>query len=159
MKLRFALILIASLISSAATAFASAEKAGTSTNTVAAKPAVTNAALTPIPIATSKFNIPSTTAEGRDPFFPNSARLQAGSLKPADPSGKGPAVALLLKGIGGSRENRVALINTKTFKVGDIEPVTVNGVRVQVSCISIGEDSVVVEVNGVRQELRLPQGF
>jgi hypothetical protein len=64
-----------------------------------------------------------------------------------------------LKAISDSGNKRYALINNKTFAVGDIDTVTVNGLKVQVTCIDISQETATVEVDGARQELRLPQGF
>ena len=158
MKLRHALALIFGfcLISSASTARAAAEKAAPGTNTVA-KAAAANA---PIVVPSSQFAIPNSAQDGRDPFFPNSARLQVGTVKAGDPKIKAPSVALQLKGISGIGTNRVALINTTTFRAGDTETVTAsNGAKVVVTCVSIGDESAVVEVLGKREELRLRQTF
>jgi hypothetical protein len=161
MKLRHALALIlgSSLISSALPAFAAGDKPGAATNAVPGKNAATNAAPATIIVAASRFNIPTSTVEGRDPFFPNSARLQSGTVKSADPKAR-PTISLLLKGISGNGINRVALINNTTFKAGDTGMVTANnGAKVEVTCLSIGDESALVESQGVRQELRLRQPF
>jgi hypothetical protein len=154
MNLRHAFVLIlgSSLISSAA----AADKAAPGTNSVAKGPVGPAA----IKVPASRFNIPSSTLEGRDPFFPNSARLQSSVPKNTDPKQTPVSVTLQLKGISGTGTNRVALINTTTFRAGDEDMVNIgNGRKVEVTCISIGEESCVVEVLGARQELRLRQPF
>jgi hypothetical protein len=62
---------------------------------------------------------------------------------------------LALKGISGSPESRMALINNETFMVGDSARVRVRDTRVQVVCKEIREDSVLVTVDGKACELKL----
>ncbi len=117
----------------------------------------------PIEIPTSQFIIPSTATEGRNPFFPDSLVLPKAiaNANTNTAATKAPAATLDLKGISGAGNKRFALINGRTFEVGEEADVGVAGGRskVRVQCISIGEDSVTVEVDGVRRALRLRPGL
>jgi hypothetical protein len=114
-----------------------------------------------IEVPRSLFTIPTKVGDGRDPFFPVSRRMVV-EAKP-DKGGDTPkpaAVSLLLKGISrGAGTKRYALINDKTFTVGDEHEVVVNNSRARVHCIEIKEDSVLIEINGTRQELRMRPGI
>jgi len=88
-------------------------------------------------------------ATGRDPFFPNSTRLQA---KVPDTT-KGQPVRedfsrlLKLTGVtGGTRP--IATINNLTFEVGEEQEVKVEGRKVKIRVLEIGEKSVRLSVEG-----------
>jgi hypothetical protein len=84
---------------------------------------------------------------GRDPFFPNSTRRQ---YKPAVPEANpavGPA-SLVLLGLSGPPERRIALINNRNFEVGEENKVRVPGGSSLVKCEEIRERSVVVTIQG-----------
>ena len=122
----------------------------------AGKPAnATNApAATPIEIPKSEFALPTASAQGRDPFFPNSVRT--GTAKTRDPGTSAPvSIVIELKGISG----KFALINNRTFAAGEEADVTAGKEKVHVRCVSIKEDSVLVEVEGKAQELKLRPGL
>jgi thiol-disulfide isomerase/thioredoxin len=78
----------------------------------------------------------------------------AGTAQPASPP---PPTygALTLKGISGSGKSRMALINNETLKTGESARVKTMGTRVDVMVKEIRDDSVLVEVNGKSQELKL----
>lgn len=123
-----------------------AVKAAASTNS-AAKPA-------PIEVPLSQFTIPSTAAEGRNPFFPDSTFGKV-VAKPTDPTAK-VTVTLDLKGISKVGSKWFALINNRTFEAGEDADITMPGGRkVHVLCVSIRTDGATIEADGVRQELKL----
>jgi thioredoxin-related protein len=62
---------------------------------------------------------------------------------------------LTLKGISGSKDRRMALINNETLMVGETAKIKVKDVRVEVTCNEIREDSVLITVGGKQQELKL----
>jgi protein disulfide-isomerase len=64
---------------------------------------------------------------------------------------------LTLKGISGSSNARLALINNQTLGVGESGRVKLGDREVKVRCLAIGENSVTVMVEGekARRELRL----
>jgi hypothetical protein len=120
----------------------------------------TNAALVQVEIPKSVFIIPSTPEQGRDPFFPLSTRLSRSVVVPVTVT-NAPAVSveLELKGISGAANHRLAIINNRTFGVGEEGEVNSNGSRVRITCEDIGTDFARVRVNGVERTLRLPRGF
>jgi hypothetical protein len=122
----------------------------------------TNAAPAELELPKSVFIIPTTFAEGKDPFFPLSTRLNPPPPPPVTPTNVAPAVVqfvqLDLKGISGAVNRRLAIINNQTFGVGEEGEVTVNSGRVRVVCKEIKDDSVLVLVNGQERTLRLRPG-
>jgi hypothetical protein len=147
MKSRSALITGAAL--AAIFAFTSA-----SAQTASPAPAVRSApetrAVETNPVPRSVFVVPTNSVEGRDPFFPN--RL-AGASSTKHPVSKIPP--LILNGISGTPEHRLVMINGRTMAEGEEPEVPTSAGRVRVRCIKIKADSVLVEVNGEPQELRL----
>jgi hypothetical protein len=99
----------------------------------------------------SVFVIPTNRNEGRDPFFPNSSRPYEAVAS------KNPAVSdlslLVLKGISGPPDHRLAIINNHTFGVGDEGDVLTSHSRIHLRCVEIKARSVVVESGGQRHEL------
>ncbi|MDE3068794.1 MAG: hypothetical protein KGJ60_14770 [Verrucomicrobiota bacterium] len=118
--------------------------AGGAERGAAAHPA-TNA---PPKLPKSVFTLPTTPAEGRDPFFPNSLRpYQAVTSHAVALS------SLVIMGILGTPEHPLVIINNLTFGVGDVEQITTPGGPVQVHCIAINGNTVLVEANGRRESL------
>ena len=95
---------------------------------------------------------------GRDPFFPNSTRR--GRLVETN---RVEAVAnfnnIVLKGISGTAEKRLAIINNKTFEVGEEGNLSVGGHPTKVKCVEIREKSILISINGVTKELFLDSKF
>ena len=92
--------------------------------------------------------------EGRDPFYPTSARILA-EAKPVDPEQSFEPVELVLKGISGTKRRPLALINNRTFTVGDEQEVGVAGNRVTVKCLAIEGMKAIILVQGQVRELEL----
>jgi predicted regulator of Ras-like GTPase activity (Roadblock/LC7/MglB family) len=67
------------------------------------------------------------------------------------------AAELKLQGISGTRLKPLAIINNKTFSVGETREVKVKGEWVKVTCTEIKATSVVVTANGASKELSLSQ--
>lgn len=69
---------------------------------------------------------------------------------PSDPSIK-------LQGIGGTKARRLAIINGKTLAPGDGTQVTSGGKTVVIRCVSVGETTATITIDGVEgeRELRL----
>jgi len=124
-----------------------------------AKP-TTNAAPAELEPPKSVFVIPATSEEGKDPFFPLSTRLRPAPpvVTPATTNVAPAVVQLDLKGISGAVDRRFAIINNRTFEVGEEGEVAVNSGRVRVVCKEIKDDSVRVLVNGQERTLRLRPG-
>ena len=125
------------------------------TNATNSTASETTVAARRVQVPKSVFAIPSEASEGRDPFFPLSRRWVVNSAPKNTDNVKVAPVSLALKGISGTELKRYALINDKTFEAGEEREIN----RVRVRCIQIREDSVTVEVNGARQELRLRPGL
>jgi hypothetical protein len=94
--------------------------------------------------------------QGRDPFFPDSHRR--------DPAPPARAVAthtaavasdLLLKGIVGSATHRLAVINSEILEIGEESPVRVPNGQLRVRCLEIGDDYVIIKVEGEARSQRL----
>lgn len=105
----------------------------------------------------SVFVQPSGPAEGRDPFYPRSRRPYS-KFDPVKPvTVPTPVADLTLKGISGSKEQPLAIINTTTFTSGEENDVLTKAGRMRIRCLEIKMDEgiVWVQVGGERRELRL----
>jgi hypothetical protein len=95
-------------------------------------------------------------AKGRDPFFPDSHRRdpapppQAIKARKLQPQGE-----LHLKGIVRSSTHRSAIINSAILTEGEEEAVRVPDGTLRVRCLQIGEDYVVIQVQGESGRKRL----
>jgi hypothetical protein len=102
-------------------------------------------------VSRSVFVIPTNPKDGRDPFFPNSTRpyetLSAGRPHTGDVS------SLVLKGISGPSNHRLAIINNHTFGVGDEANLVTPQGPIHIRCIEVKASSVVIESGGQRHEL------
>jgi hypothetical protein len=107
----------------------------------------------------SAFNV--TPGYGKDPFFPNSGRLKANPVIKTNialPHGELPA-GMVLKGISGTKDKPLAIINNYTFAEGEEADLRVGLGVYRVKVIEIKERSVMVSVNGsAPRELALRQG-
>ncbi len=94
--------------------------------------------------------------KGRDPFFPNSHRRNPAAIAKTTPGERPPpASELTLKGIVGSRNHRLAIINNAILEAGETGAVQVPGGHIKVKCLRIGEDYAVIEADGETQPKRL----
>jgi hypothetical protein len=105
---------------------------------------------------------------GKDPFFPNSVRRYetvtqvATNAVPAVQRGPSLATQLALKGISGTRQQPLALINSATVAVGETAEIKCSsGQTVKVLCREIRERSVLIELvgKGEVKELKLREGI
>ncbi len=123
----------------------------------AAKSSSAPEAVLAAPVPQSAFNVPRKSADGKDPFFPNSTRVY-GAEAVAKAAGAPTITAdLSLKGISGTPEQPLAIINTTTFTTGEAnEVITKSGrVRVQVVEINMALGTVLLQIGSERRELRL----
>jgi hypothetical protein len=106
----------------------------------------------------STFVQPKNKAEGRDPFFPKSDRPYGAENTSTNRAAPTPVVELFLKGISGTREQPLAIINTTTFAVGDELDVITKAGRMRIRCLEINMDdgTAVIQSGGERRQLRLP---
>lgn len=118
--------------------------------------ASTNAVTPPPAIPHSVFTIPTSKEEGRDPFYPKTDRVLGGG-DPVKPTPAAPVFTLVLNGLSGAEGHRLAMINGYTLATGEEADVPTPGGRVHVRCITIRDESAVVEVGGKREELHLRQ--
>jgi hypothetical protein len=117
---------------------------------VAAAPVTQPAA--PDVIPRSVFIIPTNPQEGRDPFYPNSARPYENA--PAAKKSAGDVTSLVLRGISGSPDHRLAIINNRTLGIGDEQDMTTPQGRIHIRCVEISTNSVVIESGGQNHELK-----
>jgi hypothetical protein len=97
---------------------------------------------------------------GRDPFFPKSVRRGQAiptTTTPVQPGANFDSIAL--KGISVNNERRLAIINNKTFEVGEEGDVPVGTQRVRVKVTEVRDKSAIISVNGVSKELFLGSKF
>ncbi|HEY3914833.1 MAG TPA: hypothetical protein VGN61_10140 [Verrucomicrobiae bacterium] len=94
--------------------------------------------------------------QARDPFFPDSHRREPAPAPMASESHKtAVASVLLLKGIVGSATYKHAVINNEILEVGESGVVHVPDGQVRLRCLAIGNDYVVIKVDGESQSRRL----
>jgi len=75
-------------------------------------------------------------------------------IAPAAPAHYGE---LALKGISGTKDRRMALINNQTFMTGETAKVKVQDSRLEITCKEIRDYSVLISVEGKTQELKMTQ--
>lgn len=105
----------------------------------------------PAPVR-SVFVMPTNPREGRDPFYPESARPYEDAVatkRSVD------VTAFSVKGISIVRGHAMAIINNHTFAVGDEGDVITASGRVHLRCIEILANTVVIEANGSKHELHI----
>jgi len=108
-------------------------------------------------VPVSSFATPRNAAEGRDPFFPRSVRVYGTESIP-NTNKTAPVVAeFFLKGVSGSPEAPLAIINNVTFGVGDELDVLTKAGRMKIRCLEINKQagSAVVQFGGERRVLHL----
>ena len=99
------------------------------------------------------FHFPANPGEGRDPFFPKSNRPYEATMTATNMTPE--VTALVVKGVSGSSDRRLVIINNHTFAAGDIADVITDQGRIRVHCVEIKTRSVVIEVGGQYHELPL----
>ena len=108
-------------------------------------------------IARSEFSLPRKVAEGRDPFFPNSTRPYGAEATTKVVGESAPEVEFSLKGISGTAEQPLAIINTTTFTTGEENEVIIKSKRIRIRCweINMTAGTVLIEYAGTRRQLKL----
>ena len=106
---------------------------------------------------------PKARPEGVDPFFPKSERPYIEFRPPATPTKQPISMTadLKLSGISGSLDHRLAIINNKTFEIGEEGDVASGSDRVRIRLLEIKSDSVIVQfvAGGLRREIHLRRGL
>ena len=121
--------------------------------------AVTNAATT-VEIPKSVFVIPINSKEGRDPFFPNSVRVYSTATS-AKTNVVTTAANLVLK-LGVLSPNFATIISgtsSRTLAAGEETEFNIPGGPYHIKCLEIKAESVIIEINGERRELRLRESM
>lgn len=96
---------------------------------------------------------------GKDPFFPNSARRHV-SNEPVHDATAPINLKLKLQGLSGSDDSRLAIINNRTFALGEEAELKIDGKPVTIKCKEIRPRSVMILINGGQpQELKLGARF
>jgi hypothetical protein len=122
-------------------------------------PAPTNPPPAQVEIPKSVFVVPASPQEGKDPFFPLSTRLYGSVV--VKTNGTTPVrviVDLKLKGISGTADHPLAIINNRTFTANEEGTVSTSTGRVPIRVLEIKPEAVLVLVNGQERILRLPAG-
>jgi hypothetical protein len=153
-----AILLCLALVSHAATKQTNAPvKTPSASPAPASTPVVTE-------IPRSIFVVPTSERQGRDPFFPHTTRLFAvaptGNTNIVRTKQPSVAVELALKGISGTPDRPLAIINNQTFSVGEEGDVVTGARRMRIRCveINVAAESVTIQIGNERRELRLKQG-
>jgi hypothetical protein len=87
---------------------------------------------------------------GKDPFFPKSSRRNAMPVTPTPflpKEGELPP-GMVLKGLSGTKEKPLAIINNRTFEEGEEAEVRAANQIYRVKVIEIKERSIMISVNG-----------
>ena len=105
----------------------------------------------------SVFVIPNSPKEGRDPFFPTATSLYQSAV-PVHAAPTMSVESLKLVGILG---NSLANINGVTLAVGETQEVKTSSGAISVRLLQIKpqDESVIVEANGQRRELKSGGGL
>ena len=100
--------------------------------------------------ARSVFVMPTNAREGRDPFYPESARPYEDN-----PAAKHSITenSFSVKGLSVEHGHPMVIINNHTFAIGDEGDVLTTAGRVHIHLSEIRPNAVVIEVNGLRREL------
>jgi hypothetical protein len=117
-----------------------------------------------IVVARSIFVIPTARPEGCDPFYPRSNRVYtSGQAAPVATNqtttvSTPVSVELHLNGISGTAAHPLAIINYRTFGIGEQGEVVTGTGRVHIRCLEIRKDTVIVQAPGETKVLHLRQG-
>jgi hypothetical protein len=98
---------------------------------------------------------------GKDPFFPNSKRFEPKAPEAPQPTSVDILKTLFLKGICGTKERMLALINHRTLEVGEEGEYRQGNLSIRIRVVEITDKSVFFTIDGSsdRLELRLRNGL
>lgn len=113
-------------------------------------------------ISPSVFVLPTSPQEGKDPFYPRSMRPYA-AYRVAHTNPVVVAAPILvdlhLNGISGTVTRPLAIINNRTFSIGEQAEVPTSTGRVTVRCLEIRNDTVIIQSQGENRVLHLRSGL
>lgn len=96
---------------------------------------------------------------GKDPFFPKSTRpfgrILIKTNEVAVVSSQFPP-EIRVQGFSNQRDKLIVILNGKSITKGEKIDLPIRGVRVTVHCLDLTEKSILLEANGITQELPLP---
>lgn len=108
------------------------------------------------PLPESVFVVPRKAVEGKDPFNPRSTRVYVTETPKVAPK---PSLTseLALKGISGTPDRPLAIINNITFAVGETNDIVFKEGRLQMVCtdINMATGTVMIQVGAEQRALRL----
>ena len=102
----------------------------------------------------STFIQPTTQAEGRDPFYPESTRVFDSAPVATQQAHVEAPTSLTVKGVSVVNGHTYVILNNHTFGIGDEGDVISGSTHVHVHCLEIRPGTVIVEINGARHEIR-----
>jgi len=109
-----------------------------------------------VEIPQSVFPVPGHPRDGRNPFFPQST---LGLPQPKPKEVLLDTSSFVLNGITPSGPKRTAIINNRTFEIGEEGEVKLpSGAKAMIKCEDIKTDTAVILYAGQRRELRLRLG-
>ena len=108
-------------------------------------------------IPRSVFVIPKSPKQGRDPFYPDSVRPY-GTSAVAQTNSATTSAVLVLNGLSGSAQKRLAIINGQTMAEDEVSDIPTPTGRVRVRCVEIKDTSAVIEIGTELRELHLRRG-
>jgi len=115
------------------------------------------AALVPVlkPVPKSVFIIPTSSADGRDPFFPNSTRAP-GSAQPDRPAHVDAIPSpFVLNGVNMLPGSRTAIINGRTIAEGETANIPTATGDVAVHLLEFKNNAVVIQFGSQTNELHM----
>ena len=116
-----------------------------------------------IAIPQASFVMPGTEEEGKDPFYPRSKYPYAHPRVVTPTNVIQPSIIvhhdLKLQGFSGPPEHPLAIINGKTFGLGEEAEVNTPTGRVPIRVLQFKVDAVVVQTPSERRELKLRTGI
>jgi hypothetical protein len=108
------------------------------------------------PLPESVFVVPRKAVEGKDPFNPRSTRVYVTEAPKVAPK-VSLTSELTLKGISGTADRPLAIINNITFAVGETNDIVFKEGRLQMVCtdINMATGTVMIQVGAEQRALRL----
>ncbi|MDB6066787.1 MAG: hypothetical protein JWR26_2995 [Pedosphaera sp.] len=113
-------------------------------------PAATNSAPPEVSIPLSIFNL--TNGVVKDPFFPLSIRQ---AVKSTNAAPAFSASSFVLKGLSGSSDRRLALINNRTLAAGEYAEITTSAGKIKIRCVEIRDSSVLIRTDAQSETIEV----